>query len=177
MSEERPVAKPVNESRVEMSYRMLPHDANPAGNVHGGVVMKLLDSTAAVVAMRHARQNVVTVSVDRLTFLKPVFVGELLTMSASLNMVGRTSMEVGVRVTAENLVTGVVRHTNSAYLSFVAMGPDGKPTEVPELILETDEDRRRNREARLRRELRLKEREMEEASQRQARAGVTQSSL
>jgi len=144
---------------------MIPQDANPAGNVHGGVIMKLIDTAGAVVAGRHARCNTVTVSIDRLDFHHPVFVGDLLFFKASLNMVGRTSMEAGVRVEAENVVTGEMRHTASAYLTYVALDKNGRPQPVPQLIIETDEEKRRNREAKIRRETRLAERKQEEKCQ------------
>ena len=133
----------VSETRLEAAEMMQPHHANPAGNVHGGVIMKMIDDAAGVVAIRHARSNVVTASIDRLEFHAPVYVGNLVVLKASLNYVGRTSMEVGVRVEAEELRSGVVRHTASAYLTFVALDDHGKPTAIPSLALESDEDRRR----------------------------------
>ncbi len=157
--------KSVRDSSVVIAQVMIPQDANPAGNVHGGVIMKLIDTAASVVASRHARSNVVTVSIDRLDFHYPVFVGDLLFFKASLNMVGRTSMEIGVRVEAENLITGEVRRTASAYLTYVSLDKDGRPREVPPLILETEEEIRRNREARARREMKLIERKREEKCQ------------
>ena len=147
--------KTVRETSVTMAQVMLPQDANPAGNVHGGVIMKLIDTAAAVVAGRHARANAVTASIDRLDFLGPVFVGDLLFLKASMNMAGKTSMELGVRVEAENLVSGEVRHTSSAYLTFVALDENGKPRPVPVLLHETDDERRRNQEALMRRKMRL----------------------
>jgi len=158
-------AKRAQESSVIMAQVMNPLDANPAGNVHGGAIMKLIDTVAGAVAVRHARANVVTASIDRLDFHSPVFIGDLLTLKAGLNMVGRTSMEVGVRVETENLVTGTVRHTASAYLTMVALDSDGRPMQIPPLILETEEQERRNREAKARREMRLEERKKEEACQ------------
>ena len=155
----------ISESKVVMAQVMNPQDANPAGNVHGGVIMKLIDTAAAVVASRHARCNTVTVSIDRLDFHHPVYVGDLLFLKGSLNMAGRTSMEVGVRVEAENIITGAVRHTASAYLTFVALDGDGKPREVPPLVLETEEETRRNREATVRREARLAEKRREATCQ------------
>ena len=153
--------KRVNESSVIMAQMMNPQDANPAGNVHGGVVVRTIDEAAAVVAARHSRGNVVTASIDRLNFHNPVFVGDVLFFKASLNFVGRSSMEIGVRVEAENLITGVVRHAATAYLTYVALDPNGKPREAPPLILETEEERRRNSEARRRREVRLAEKKRE----------------
>lgn len=136
-------ARTVSETRVEAAEMMQPHHANPAGNVHGGVIMKMIDDAAGVVAIRHARSNVVTASIDRLEFHAPVYVGNLVVLKASINYVGRTSMEVGVRVEAEDLRSGVVRHTASAYLTFVALDERGRPAAVPPLELESDEDRRR----------------------------------
>ena len=153
--------KSVRETSVTMAQVMLPQDANPAGNVHGGVIMKLIDTAAAVVAGRHARANTVTASIDRLDFLGPVLVGDLLFLKASMNMAGKTSMELGVRVEAENLVSGEVRHTSSAYLTFVALDENGKPKAVPPLILETADETRRNREALMRRKMRLELRELQ----------------
>jgi len=151
-------AKQVADSRVIMSHMLQPQDANPAGNVHGGVVMKYIDDAAGVVAGRHARAISVTASVDRLDFHQPIFVGDLLILKASLNLVGKTSMEIGVRVEAENLISGEIRHAVSAYLTFVALGSDGRPLNVPDLTLETEEDIRRNRDASARRKIRLAER-------------------
>lgn len=153
--------KSVKNSSVIMAQMMNPQDANPAGNVHGGIVVRIIDEAAGVVAARHSRTNVVTASIDRMDFLHPIFVGDVLFFKASLNLVGRTSMEIGVRVEAENLMTGNVRHVASAYLTYVALDEHGKPVPVPGLILETDEDRRRNREAVSRREMRLAERKRE----------------
>ncbi|MDD5475061.1 MAG: acyl-CoA thioesterase [Syntrophales bacterium] len=153
--------KRVSESTVVMAQVMNPQDANPAGNVHGGVIMKLIDSAAAAVGVRHSRRNAVTASIDRLDFHNPVYIGDLLTLRASLNMVGKTSMEVGVRVEAENVITGEQRHTSSAYLTIVALGDDGKPMAVPPLILESDDEARRNHEAKARRQMRLEERKKE----------------
>lgn len=162
--------KQVIDSSVTIAQVMNPQDANPAGNVHGGVIMKLIDTAAAVAASRHARSNVVTASIDRLDFHHPVMIGDLLFLKASLNMVGRTSMEVGVRVEAENSITGVVRHTASAYLTFVALNADGRPREVPPLSLISEDDTRRNREAQARRQIRLTERRAEAGCQRDQNA-------
>ena len=154
--------KRVSDSTVTMAQMMIPQDANPAGNVHGGVLVKIVDEAAAVVGARHARSNVVTASIDRVDFHTPVFVGDVLFVKASLNYVGKTSMEIGVRVEAENLLTGVVRHAASAYLTYVALDQHGRPRPVEPLILETDEEKRWNREARARREMRLAEKKREE---------------
>ena len=149
-----------------MAQVMLPQDANPAGNVHGGVVMKLIDTAAAVVASRHARSNTVTASLDRLDFHHPVFVGDLLFLKASINMAGRTSMEVGVRVEAENFITGEVRHTSSAYLTFVALDEKGRPRAVPPLVLENDDEKRRNQEALMRKKMRIEQKTIEDRCQK-----------
>jgi uncharacterized protein (TIGR00369 family) len=153
--------KRIQDTSVVIAQMMIPQDANPAGNIHGGVIMKLIDTAAAVVARRHARSNVVTASIDRLDFHCPVYIGDLVFFRASLNMVGRTSMEVGVKVESENLLTGEVRHTSSAYLTYVALDAKGRPQEVPPLILETEEDVRRNYAAKARRETRLAEKKRE----------------
>lgn len=156
-------AKRAQESRVVSSILMVPEDANPAGNVHGGVIMKYIDETAGVVAFRHSRSNSVTASIDRVTFHYPVFIGNLLTLKASLNMASRTSMEIGVRVESEDLLTGEVRHTASAYLTFVALDDSGHPREIPGLIAEGEDDVRRLAQAQNRRKSRLEEREREKA--------------
>lgn len=148
--------KRVSESSVVMAQLMNPQDANPAGNVHGGVIMRLIDTAAGVVAFRHARTNVVTASIDRLDFHHPVYLGNLVTCKASLNFVGRTSMEIGVRVEAEDLLTGKVRKTASAYLTYVALDNGGYPAQVPPLILETEDEVRRHCEAELRKKARQK---------------------
>jgi acyl-CoA hydrolase len=134
-------------------------DANSLGNVHGGTVMRMADEAAALAAIKHSRSRVVTVGIDRMNFLVPIYVGELVTFSSTVNAAWRTSMEVGVRVEAENPHTGEVRHTNTAYLTMVALGEDGRPTEVPPAIAHTPAEQRRMREAELRRANRLAERE------------------
>ena len=141
-----------------MAQMMTPLDANAAGNVHGGNIMKLADSASGVVAIRHSGRNCVTATVDRFEFHAPVFVGNLVTLYASLNYVGRTSMEVGVRVEAEDLRTGKKTHTNTSYFVMVALDESGRPVEVPPLILENEDDRRRNLEARRRVEARKRQR-------------------
>lgn len=156
--------KTVKETSIVVSYAVMPPDANPAGNVHGGVIMKHIDNTGGIVALRHARRFCVTASVDRLDFHNPSFIGELLTLKASLNLVGRSSMEIGVRVEAENMVAGEVRHIASAYLTYVCLDDNRKPMPVPPLILETDEDRRRNRQAVERKQMRLLEKKKETQS-------------
>jgi uncharacterized protein (TIGR00369 family) len=147
--------KRVKDSQVTLHHFMLPQHANPLGNVHGGVIMKLVDEAAGLCAMRHAQRPAVTIAIDSMTFYSPVRVGELVTLNASLNWVGHTSMEVGVRVVAENPLTGNCTHTNSAYLVFVALDDDGRPVQVPSLILETDEEHRRWAEAEARQQRRL----------------------
>lgn len=153
--------KTVDESKLMIVQQMVQTDANLAGNVHGGVIMKLIDSTAGLVAARHALSNVVTASIDRLDFHNPVFVGELLVVNAAINYTGTSSMEVGVRVEAENVMTGERRHTASAYLTFVALDKDGKPTQIPPLALTSEEEKRRHHEAADRRTIRLAERSRE----------------
>jgi uncharacterized protein (TIGR00369 family) len=150
--------KTVKESATITTQIMSPQDVNLAGNVHGGVIMRLIDVVGGAVATRHARGNCVTASIDRLDFHSPVYPGDMVTFKASLNLVGKTSMEVGVKVITENLITGNTYHTASAYLTYVALDKNRKPREVAPLILETDEERRRNRDAIQRRKLRLRER-------------------
>ena len=128
--------------------------------------MAQVDIAGAIPAARRANGRVATVAVTSFVFKNPVFVGDLLMLKASLNLVGRTSMEIGVRVEAENLKSGEVRHTASAYLTYVALDDNGRPRTAPELILETEEDRRRNHEARIRREQRLSEKKQEKECQR-----------
>jgi uncharacterized protein (TIGR00369 family) len=148
-------AKTVAGSKTVMSRTMLPSDANPYGNVHGGEVMKLIDAVAGAAATRHARARVVTARIDELSFLAPVYVGHLVTAKASVNHVGKTSMEVGVRVEAEDMLTGNVVHVASAYLVFVSTDERGKPVALPTLVAETDDERRRMKAAQKRRSLRL----------------------
>jgi acyl-CoA hydrolase len=134
-------------------------DANNAGRIHGGTVKKLCDEAAGLAAIRHARQRVVTAAIDRVTFLHPVHIGEVLTLSASVNAAWRTSIEVRVRVETESPFTGESRHTSSAYPTIVAIGDEGRPTAVPPFVAESPTDNRREREAQLRRANRLAERE------------------
>ena len=133
---------------------MLPSDANPSGNVHGGEIMKLIDECAGAAAGRHARQRVVTARVDELSFLAPVYVGNLVTARASVNDVGTKSMEIGVRVDAEDILTGTVVHVSSAYLVYVAIDAHGKAAPIPPVVAESDEEKRRMAAAKLRRERR-----------------------
>jgi len=152
--------KRVKESSCVLAQVMMPDDANPAGNILGGTIVKCIDKAAAVVALRHTRCNVVTVSIDRLDFHSPVSIGNLITLKASINFVANTSMEVGVRVEAEHLISGEIHHTTSAYLTFVALDKKGRPRKVPPLILESEEDKRRNREAQDRRVLRIEQKKV-----------------
>jgi acyl-CoA hydrolase len=147
------------DSRSTLVKWMGIEDANTAGFVHGGVVMRLCDEVAGLAAARHSGRRVVTAGMDRMTFLEPVHVGDLVSCSASVNAVWRTSMEVGVRVEAENIGTREVKHTSTAYLTMVAMDDEARPTEVPPLEVEGEVEQRRRREAELRRENRLAERE------------------
>lgn len=150
--------KSANESKAEVITRMFPTDANPAGNVFGGVILKQIDIVAGIVAHRHCRTNAVTVSIDRVDFLKPVFVGDALILNARLNCVKNSSMEIEVKVEAENLIKGTRTLTGTAFVTMVALGQDGKPTQVPRLLLETDEEKRRFDEGLKRMEQRAKER-------------------
>jgi acyl-CoA hydrolase len=134
-------------------------DANTAGHVHGGSIMRLCDEVAGIAAIRHSGGRVVTAGMDRMTFLDPVYVGQLVTVKATVNAAWRTSMEVGVRVESEDVASGEVVHTCTAYLTMVALGEDGHPTAVPPLTPETPDERRREHEAQLRRQNRLSERE------------------
>ena|SRR5947209_3702834 len=134
-------------------------DANTAGNVHGGSIMKLCDEVAGIAAIRHCGRRVVTAGMDRMTFLEAVFVGQLVTFTASVNAAWRTSMEVGVRVEAENVLERRTLHTSTAYLTMVALGDDGRPAAVPPLAPATPDEQRREKEAQLRRDNRLAERE------------------
>ncbi|TFF90804.1 MAG: acyl-CoA thioesterase [Promethearchaeota archaeon] len=147
--------KTVAESRVELAQIMYPEHANPAGNVHGGHVLKLIDQAAAIVAARHTHLNVVTASVDRMDFISPAYIGNLVFAKASLNYVGRTSMEIGVRIEAECLKTGRHTHIGSAYLTFVALDEEDNPIEISKVIPETEEEKRRYNEAQMRRKKRI----------------------
>ncbi len=162
--------KPASQARVTLTQLMEVTDANVAGNVHGGVVMRLADTAAALAAIRHAGSLCVTVSVDELSFLEPVHVGNLLTLLASVNAVGTTSLDVGVRVEAEDPVTGRRVHAATAYLVYVALDADGRPRPVPPLLCETDDERRRNREAMLRRDARQAHKEALRAQRAAERA-------
>ncbi len=155
--------KTVESTSVIMSHMMLPPDANPVGIVHGGVVMKHIDDAAGVVAVRQSGGNAVTASIDRLDFHHPAFIGNLLTVKASINLTGGTSMEIGARVETEDPVTGTVKHTASAYLTFVALDENNRPRKIPGIIPMTEEEKRRNCEAIDRRKARLAERALKKA--------------
>lgn len=129
-------------SEISLNQLMLPEHANALGNVHGGVIMKMVDEAGAIAAMRHARRPCVTIAIDSMNFKQPVHVGQLMVCQARVTFVGRSSIEVQVLVHAENLLTREVTHTNSAFLVYVALGTDGKSTSAPPLLLETDEDAR-----------------------------------
>ncbi len=148
--------RPVRESVSEIAEFALPSYANPLGYLLGGRIMHLVDLAAATAAMRHARRSAVTASVDSMTFLHPVRIGQLVVLKSSVNRVFRTSLEVGVKVTVEDLRSGDVQHTNSCYLTFVALDDvTGRPVEIPPVIPETPAEKRRYEEAALRRETRL----------------------
>lgn len=154
----QPNEKTVKGSHVEMIQMVFPNDANPHGNAFGGRVMQLIDIIGSISAMRHAGNAVVTASMDQLDFLSPAYVGELLVLYASVNYAATTSMEVGVKVFAENPLTGERRHTGSAYLTYVAIDRDRKPTPVPGLVPESDDEKRRHTEAASRRKSRVEAR-------------------
>ena len=145
------------ESYVSVTRIMLPMDANPMGNVFGGTILGLIEETAWLAAIRHARCNLVTASIDRMDFLAPAYIGDILHFKASVNYVHKTSMEVGVRVEAEKPTTGKVRHTGTCFLTYVALGKDRKPMPIPMLLLKTEEDKRRWDEAEQRQKARLRE--------------------
>lgn len=144
--------KKISESRVETTHLMMPNYANPAGKIYGGTILSLADAVAYMCAARHSSPNCVTVSVDQVDFREPIEIGEVVRFQASVNYVGRTSMEIGIRIEAENLKTGVRRHTNSCYFTMVALDDKGRPTLVPALITETRDEKRRFKEGRIRRE-------------------------
>ncbi len=151
MSETRDVRSP-DESASEITEFMMPGDVNNLGHVFGGVLLSLVDRAAAVTAMRHARQPCVTVSINQVDFKEPIYAGEVVTCTARVNYVGRTSMEIGVRVVAEHPITGLRRHTNDCFLTFVAIDENSRPAPVPGLKLITDEDKERFEDGRRRRE-------------------------
>lgn len=154
MTESSQTAKKPDASVAVVSELMMPHQVNNLGHVFGGELLSMVDRAAAVAAMRHARRPTVTVSIDRVDFVEPIYTGELVTCTARVNFVGRTSMEVGVSVEAENLLTGGRRHTNTCLLTFVAIDDNHRPCPVPPLDLSDPADDRRSREGRRRREVR-----------------------
>ena len=165
----------VSESQHTTSELMMPQDANILGHVFGGALLALVDKCAAVAAFRHARSACVTASIDRVDFREPIHLGDLVVLHASVNFAGRTSMEVGVRVEAEDIISGRRRHTNSCYLTFVAVDRNGRPMPVPQVIAETDDERRRYEAAQARRKRRLEERDIEQRrrdADHQARDGA-----
>lgn len=151
--------KPVSQSRVTLTQVMGPGHANTLGNVHGGVIMKLCDEAGGMAAIRHARRPAVTIVIDSMAFHSPVHIGNLVTVSAEVTWTGRTSMETRVVVTAEDVISGETTHTNTAYFVYVALDEDGRPTPVPSLICETDEERERYERAAARQKYRLQQRE------------------
>jgi len=164
------IFKTVRESQHETSEPMMPQHANNMGHVFGGVILSMMDKCGAIAAFRHSRAAVTTASIARVDFREPIHLGDLVVMKASVNFVGRSSMEVGVRVEAEDLMTGVRRHTNSCYLTFVAIDRNGRPIEVAGLKPETDEEQRRYAAAETRRQARLNERESEERTREESQS-------
>jgi acyl-CoA hydrolase len=158
MTKSKPAGKRVSESTTTSVRIMMPTDANIRGNVFGGSIMKYMDEIAAVVAFRHAKKNVVTASIDRMNFLAPVYLGNLLVLKASVNYVGKTSMEIGVRMEAEDLITGQVTHAGSCFLTYVALDEKGRPTTVEPVLPVSSDEKRRYNEAATRRRLREVER-------------------
>ena len=169
--------RPVRESQHTTSELMMPHDANILGHVFGGAILALMDKCAAVAAFRHARSACVTASIDRVDFREPIHVGDLVVLSASVNFAGRTSLEVGVRVEAEDLVSGRRRHTNSCYLTFVAVDRNGRPMEVPQVVPETEAEKRRFEAAQARRKRRLEERSAEQKGREAQDAGGAETTV
>jgi acyl-CoA hydrolase len=157
----QPKKKTPESSRVRLHQLMLPEHGNALGNVHGGLIMKMVDEAGAIAAMRHAQRPCVTIAIDSMTFKQPVHLGELLICDARVTYTGRSSIEVSVQVHAENPITSDVTHTNSAHLVYVALGDDGRPCEVPPVELETDDDRRAHAEGELRQRERLARKQRE----------------
>jgi acyl-CoA hydrolase len=151
--------RPPSHSASTLTQWMGVMHANTAGYVHGGAIMRLCDEVAGIAAVRHSGRRVVTAAMDRMTFLHPVFVGNLVTVRATVNAAWRTSMEVGVRVESEEVQSGECLHTSTAYLTMVALDEEGQPASVPPIEPETPDEERRQREAQLRRDNRLAERE------------------
>ncbi|MCC6500391.1 MAG: acyl-CoA thioesterase [Anaerolineales bacterium] len=155
--------KPISASRVTLSQLMHPEHANLLGNVHGGWIMKMADEAGALACMRHAQRKVVTVAIDSMTFREPIKIGDLVILNAEVTYTGRTSMEAKVDVLAENPVTRERSHTNAAYLVYVALDDDGKPTEIPQLKAESAEEELKLIQAKERQERRLQEKKLREA--------------
>lgn len=153
-----PKGRHPRESEATLTELMQPQHANIMGNVFGGVLLSLVDKVAAVAAIRHSHRECVTVSVDKVDFREPIKIGELVTALARVNFAGRTSMEIGVKVMAENVRTGDKRHTNSCYITYVALDENGRPTEVPPIVPETPDEKRRYERAAKRRAKRVMER-------------------
>ena len=151
--------KPISASQITLSQLMHPEHANLLGNVHGGWIMKLVDEAGALACMRHAQRKVVTVTIDSMDFRQPIRIGDLVILKAEVSYTGRTSMEAAVEVHAENPITGEQTHTNTAYLVYVALDDAGRPTPVPPLQVETEEDKQKMEQAKLRQERRLKQKE------------------
>src|SRR5574341_336310 len=148
--------KPIHASHISIAQLMQPEHANNLGNVHGGWIMKLVDEAGALACMRHAQRKVVTVAIDSMVFRQPIKLGDLVILNAEVTYAGRTSIEVEVQVLAENPITGEQTHTNTAYLVYVALDDEGRPTTVPPLLSETEEEKRKAAAARERQERRLK---------------------
>lgn len=151
--------KPIRASRVTLSQLMHPEHANLLGNVHGGWIMKLVDEAGALACMRHAQKKVVTVAIDSMTFRQPIRIGDLIVLNAEVTYTGKSSMEVEVQVVAENPVTGEQTHTNTAYLVYVALDDEGRPTNVPALITETEEEKARMAQAQKRQAYRISQKQ------------------
>lgn len=158
--------KRCSESRVTLSALMGPQDTNNLGNVHGGVIMKMVDEVGALAAMRHARAPVVTIVMDSMTFFEPIRVGNLVQCSAEVTYVGRTSLEVSVEVLTEDVLSGIARITNTAFLVYVALDADSRPTAVPPLIYETEAEQERARQAEARQAYRKRQRDEQRQQQR-----------
>tara|TARA_B110000014_G_C19964715_1_gene499334 strand:+ start:215 stop:679 length:465 start_codon:yes stop_codon:yes gene_type:complete len=150
--------KTPDDSKAEVIIRMFPSDANPAGNVFGGAILKHIDMVAGIVAQRHSQTNAVTVSMDKISFLKPVFVGNVLFVTARVNYVQKSSMEIEVNVEAEDIAKGTRVHTGNAFVTFVALDQNGRPIHIPQLRVETPEDQKRFEEGKIRMDRRMKER-------------------
>lgn len=161
-----PLPRPVKDSQSEMAEVVLPNDANPLGNLLGGRLMHLIDIAGALAAHRHSRSYVVTASMDHIDFLSPVQIGDLLILKSSVNRVFHTSMEVGVKCWVENYIAGTTRHVGSAYLTFVAVDSNGRHHSVPQVIPESEEEKRRYEDAGRRRQLRNEERERRKSGQK-----------